>query len=272
MTHYWWMHWFWITTWISLIMCKTSSSITHSNGTTLPPFNISQNLNYLNVTGGLTNPPTRSTPTVRAKSTPALKNTSYGKYNKTSQRKTEFLYVNTTTKYTKKGDRDKVKEKFKESVINISEKITDNQILINNSFNAINRNDNLTYFETDVNLNQSSIQTSESFGAEEVKEHISFSDSDLSAAGITGITLGCVVIVGILSGISYFIYRYRGFNRPQVLNDRCSNPDSSGYLDDASVRDNSEEMYSLDNDSFLNSLEAMTIQNYWTDTVKHTKL
>lgn len=37
-------------------------------------------------------------------------------------------------------------------------------------------------------------------------------------------------------------------------------------------QDNSEEMYSLDNDSFLNSLEAMTIQNYWTDTVKHTKL
>lgn len=37
-------------------------------------------------------------------------------------------------------------------------------------------------------------------------------------------------------------------------------------------QDNSEEMYSLDNDSFLNSLEAMTIQNYWTDSVKHTKL
>lgn len=39
-----------------------------------------------------------------------------------------------------------------------------------------------------------------------------------------------------------------------------------------SSQDNSEEMYSLDNDSFLNSLEAMTIQNYWTDSVKHTKL
>lgn len=38
------------------------------------------------------------------------------------------------------------------------------------------------------------------------------------------------------------------------------------------LQDNSEEMYSLDNDSFLNSLEAMTIQNYWTDSVKHTKL
>ncbi|XP_065159650.1 uncharacterized protein [Atheta coriaria] len=94
----------------------------------------------------------------------------------------------------------------------------------------------------------------------------------LSAAGITGITLGCVMLVALVCGASYVWYRNRGFNRPQVLTDRSSNLDSSGYIDDTSVRDNSEEMYSLDNDSFLNSLEAMTIQNYWTDTVKHTKL
>lgn len=31
-------------------------------------------------------------------------------------------------------------------------------------------------------------------------------------------------------------------------------------------------MYSLDNDSFLTSLEAMTIPTYWTETIKHTKL
>ncbi|KAF4523694.1 hypothetical protein B566_EDAN006065 [Ephemera danica] len=115
-------------------------------------------------------------------------------------------------------------------------------------------------------------------------------------------------------GASGFVwYRRRYLNKPQTLNDKCSNADSSGYIDDtlrvsaarmntgavgapagrarrgdrvaaADVReprdtstltrnkDNSEEMYSLDNDSFLNSLEAMTIQNYWTDSVKHTKL
>ena len=37
-------------------------------------------------------------------------------------------------------------------------------------------------------------------------------------------------------------------------------------------QDSSEEMYSLDNDSFLTSLEAMTIPTYWTETIKHTKL
>lgn len=97
-------------------------------------------------------------------------------------------------------------------------------------------------------------------------------EGQLSAAGITGITVCCVSVVGLLSAVSFFLYRYRNFNRPEALNDYCSNLDSSGYIDDTSIRDNSEEMYSLDNDSFLNSLEAMTIQNYWTDKVKHTKL
>lgn len=60
--------------------------------------------------------------------------------------------------------------------------------------------------------------------------------NNLSVAGITGITLGCVVVVGVICGVSYFMYHIRGFNRPQVLNDHCSNPDSSGYIDDASVR------------------------------------
>ncbi|CAO1396007.1 unnamed protein product [Diamesa tonsa] len=81
----------------------------------------------------------------------------------------------------------------------------------------------------------------------------------------------CVGVIGSLSAISImfvYVYRRRFLNKPQTLNE----PDSSGYIDDSTIRDNSDEMYSLDNDSFLNSLEAMTIQNYWTDSVKHTKL
>lgn len=59
---------------------------------------------------------------------------------------------------------------------------------------------------------------------------------NLSAAGITGITVGCIGIVGMICAVSFVIYRNRGLNRPHVLNDRCSNPDSSGYIDDASIR------------------------------------
>lgn len=90
----------------------------------------------------------------------------------------------------------------------------------------------------------------------------------LDAGSISGI---CVVAVAISFAAAFggvFLYRRRYNNKPQAL----SEPDLSVYIDDSTIRDNSDEMYSLDNDSFLNSLEAMTIQNYWTDTVKHTKL
>ncbi|CAF4875385.1 unnamed protein product [Pieris macdunnoughi] len=89
---------------------------------------------------------------------------------------------------------------------------------------------------------------------------------------IAGISFAALALAGLAGSTAFILYRRRYLNKPQTLNDKCSNPDSSGYLDDSTIRDNSEEMYSLDNDSFLNSLEAMTIQNYWTDTVKHTKL
>ncbi|XP_071442021.1 uncharacterized protein [Hetaerina americana] len=146
----------------------------------------------------------------------------------------------------------------------------------------------------------------------------------LDAASIVGISLGSVLLVGaVAGGVGFVLYRRSLYaNKPQTLNDKCSNPDSSGYIDDTlrvssgcppqrmprpmprsgteltrgcsqgrrgggrgggvgeggrpqqpgGAKENSEEMYSLDNDSFLNSLEAMTIQNYWTDSVKHTKL
>ncbi|XP_058443118.1 dentin sialophosphoprotein [Malaya genurostris] len=95
------------------------------------------------------------------------------------------------------------------------------------------------------------------------------SQQRLNVGAISGI---CLASLGLLSGLSAVLIilyrRYLYINKPQTL----SEPDSSGYIDDSTIRDNSDEMYSLDNDSFLNSLEAMTIQNYWTDNVKHTKL
>lgn len=94
----------------------------------------------------------------------------------------------------------------------------------------------------------------------------------MDVAAITGISLAAVVLIGLIGAGSFVFYRRQYWNKPQTLSDKCSNADSSGYIDDSTLRENSEEMYSLDNDSFLNSLEAMTIQNYWTDNVKHTKL
>ncbi|XP_059482726.1 uncharacterized protein LOC132200942 isoform X2 [Neocloeon triangulifer] len=97
-------------------------------------------------------------------------------------------------------------------------------------------------------------------------------DEGLGTPSIIAIVIGFVGIIGITGAAAGFLLYKRSLqNKPQTLNDKISNPDYSSYIDDT-LRDNSEEMYSLDNDSFLNSLEAMTIQNYWTENVKHTKL
>ncbi|XP_029048359.2 uncharacterized protein LOC114878574 isoform X4 [Osmia bicornis bicornis] len=109
--------------------------------------------------------------------------------------------------------------------------------------------------------------------SEDAKQEGGASGSTVDIAAITGSCLATVVLLSTMGSLGFIMYRRRYLNPPQTLNsDKCSNPDSSGYIDDSTIRDNSEEMYSLDNDSFLNSLEAMTIQNYWTDSVKHTKL
>ncbi|XP_033209780.1 uncharacterized protein LOC117168317 [Belonocnema kinseyi] len=110
-------------------------------------------------------------------------------------------------------------------------------------------------------------------GIEGSTEESSISPSVADIAIITGSCLASLALLSTVATVGFIMYRKRYLNPPQSLNsDKCSNPDSSGYIDDSTIRDNSEEMYSLDNDSFLNSLEAMTIQNYWTDSVKHTKL
>ncbi|KAJ8918726.1 hypothetical protein NQ315_015046 [Exocentrus adspersus] len=261
MTHYWWMHWFWITLYSTLACCEEiPTTPLHSNSSHLST-NTSTDWHHLEkAMGNIESPPTTAS-SVYAKNFTAQKNISLTKFSKPSSKKVDFHFSTMTTKENKETVITQINTT---DMINI----TDNQLL-NTSFNAINYTNNLTYLGDDVNNNRSSNQR---IDVEVGEEDLGVSESNLSAAGITGITLACIVVVGIICGISFFLYRTRGFNRPQVLNDRCSNPDSSGYLDDASVRDNSEEMYSLDNDSFLNSLEAMTIQNYWTDTVKHTKL
>lgn len=86
-----------------------------------------------------------------------------------------------------------------------------------------------SYYEATCNNRSELILNSEQRNDSRVSEH-------LSAAGIAGITLSCVFVVGVVMVLSYIVYKNRGSNRPQVLNDHCSNLDSSGYIDDTSVR------------------------------------
>ncbi|KAJ0182278.1 hypothetical protein K1T71_001647 [Dendrolimus kikuchii] len=126
--------------------------------------------------------------------------------------------------------------------------------------------------EKPLSLEAAFLQTRIPPNIESSRRIIDPGDGGMDTGAIAGIAFGAVVLAALAGSVAFVLYRRRYLNKPQTLNDKCSNPDSSGYLDDSTIRDNSEEMYSLDNDSFLNSLEAMTIQNYWTDTVKHTKL
>jgi len=44
------------------------------------------------------------------------------------------------------------------------------------------------------------------------------------------------VLLNIIGAVSFVLYRRRFLNKPQTLNDKCSNPDSSGYIDDSTLR------------------------------------
>ncbi|XP_072939350.1 uncharacterized protein [Epargyreus clarus] len=126
--------------------------------------------------------------------------------------------------------------------------------------------------EKPLSLETTFLQTRIPPNVESSRRVIDPGEGGMDTGAIAGISFAALVLTALAGSTAFVLYRRRYLNKPQTLNDKCSNPDSSGYLDDSTIRDNSEEMYSLDNDSFLNSLEAMTIQNYWTDTVKHTKL
>lgn len=96
------------------------------------------------------------------------------------------------------------------------------------TINDLNQTEEVT-FSKDELFNQSFLHN-----LEQIKK-----DDDvpvISAAGIVGITLGCITIIASVIFVSFVVYRNRGLNRPQVLNDHCSNLDSSGYIDDASIR------------------------------------
>lgn len=73
-----------------------------------------------------------------------------------------------------------------------------------------------------------------------VKEEIPSSDqsqsSNLSPVSITGISFAVIIIAALVAATSFVMYRRRYLNKPQTLNDKCSNPDSSGYIDDSTMR------------------------------------
>lgn len=117
--------------------------------------------------------------------------------------------------------------------------MTDNQMNANFLTDFNGTDINITYSENVTRYEQSWLLNSEQISVPE-KDGLT---GKMSIWEIIGIFCCCLLIVAIFCSLGYFLYNNRGFNRPEVLNDHCSNPDSSGYLDDTSVR--------VRNDSFL---------------------
>ncbi|XP_023230072.1 uncharacterized protein LOC111630236 isoform X1 [Centruroides sculpturatus] len=107
-------------------------------------------------------------------------------------------------------------------------------------------------------------------------------ETGLTSGAIAGVVIAVLIAVLLLIGIVIYIL-YQKCGRKTKLESKCPS-DNCGYVDDTLrssgylnshielPKESSEEMTSLDNDSFLNSLESMTFQNYWADNTKNTKV
>lgn len=104
----------------------------------------------------------------------------------------------------------------------------------------------------------------------------------MTPGAVAGVVIAVLAAGIIITGTVIYVF-YQRCGRSKKLESKCPS-DNCGYVDDTLrssgylnshielPKESSEEMTSLDNDSFLNSLESMTFQNYWADNTKNTKV
>lgn len=80
------------------------------------------------------------------------------------------------------------------------------------------------------------VQTRIPPNVESSKRVIDQDDGGMDTGAIAGISFAALVLVALAGSTAFVMYRRRYLNKPQTLNDKCSNPDSSGYLDDSTIR------------------------------------
>ncbi|GAB6018659.1 hypothetical protein CHUAL_000337 [Chamberlinius hualienensis] len=108
------------------------------------------------------------------------------------------------------------------------------------------------------------------------------SEFHLPAGTVAGIVVASIAFIGLIAAVlgCLALKRFRSYHAKTYENTYAN--DTFSYLDNLQVsyinhhvelpKESSDEMFSLDNDSFLNSLEAMTMENYWADDSKSTKV
>lgn len=143
---------------------------------------------------------------------------------------------------------------------------------------ALNRNLVSKSIFMDDSLNE---QTENISKTELIDSHAG--QNSISISSVVGIGLGAVMFLLILSVLSATLFYKKQYLRKAESMDKsfvsCDSYSGSyadsetfnsiSYADCAGIeiaKDNSsEELYNLDNDSFLNSLEAISFPEYWTD-------
>lgn len=70
----------------------------------------------------------------------------------------------------------------------------------------------------------------------ELYRRVDNSEGGMDTGAIAGISFAALVLAALAGSTAFVLYRRRYLNKPQTLNDKCSNPDSSGYLDDSTIR------------------------------------
>nr|XP_032528831.1 uncharacterized protein LOC116778873 isoform X1 [Danaus plexippus plexippus] len=278
MTLHWWMHWFWVTTLLLIIACTVMNEAApqtelhhvtdyqHERQKERQPRAMYFTKNAELATTKSNNNETDTKAEVNGTST----NTTEIKWTPVNTDNITIIPLpeNTTANVTDYGNTTETQNTtFTTKKTNFT--IAD---FVKEDFTLEGSAESRIVTEKPLSLETIFLQTRIPPNVESSRRIIDSGGGGMDTGAIAGISFAALVLAALAGSTAFVLYRRRYLNKPQTLNDKCSNPDSSGYLDDSTIRDNSEEMYSLDNDSFLNSLEAMTIQNYWTDTVKHTKL
>ncbi|XP_046965075.1 uncharacterized protein LOC124533684 [Vanessa cardui] len=299
MTLHWWMHWFWVTMLLTIIastgknLAAPQSEELHVEDFEVERQSVERQGRAMYFTKTPQVSTTRTNPeineTVKVATKELIKDVNASVANVTVVNTTETQQIQWTPVNITDGNVSIIALPENTTNINVTIEFTNVTDSQNTTFPSRKRNltrpdfikedlslegvaESRIVTEKPLSLETTFLQTRIPPNVESSRRIIDSGSGGMDTGAIAGISFAALVLAALAGSTAFVLYRRRYLNKPQTLNDKCSNPDSSGYLDDSTIRDNSEEMYSLDNDSFLNSLEAMTIQNYWTDTVKHTKL
>lgn len=90
--------------------------------------------------------------------------------------------------------------------------------------------------EKPLSLETTFLQTRIPPNVESSRRVIDQGDGGMDTGAIAGISFAALVLAALAGSTAFVLYRRRYLNKPQTLNDKCSNPDSSGYLDDSTIR------------------------------------